>query len=124
VEDNTDAAGSIRDLLLLDGHDVRVVHSGAEALTLLDSFLAEVVLLDVGLPRLDGYMVAHAIRARHTPGAPRPRIIALTGYGKADDRVAAMRSGFDDHLVKPVEPARLLRLVSERSPAAVREEPR
>jgi signal transduction histidine kinase/ActR/RegA family two-component response regulator len=123
VEDNVDSADSLRDLLQLDHHDVRLAHSGTEALSFLDDFAAEVVLLDVGLPRLDGYMVAHAIRAKYTPGAPRPRIIALTGYGTADDRAAALRSGFDHHLVKPVEPAQLLRLIAEKSlPISVREE--
>jgi signal transduction histidine kinase/ActR/RegA family two-component response regulator len=114
VEDNVDAAESLRDLLLLDDHDVVVVHSGTQALSALDFFPAEIVLLDVGLPRMDGYMVAHAIRARFPTGAPRPRIVALTGYGADEDRMAAIRSGFDHHVTKPVQPAELLRLVSEK----------
>jgi CheY-like chemotaxis protein len=95
-----------------------VVHSGTQALSTLDFFAAEVVLLDVGLPRMDGYMVAHAIRARFPTGGPRPRIVALTGYGADEDRIAALRSGFDHHLTKPVEPAELLRVVSEKHIAA------
>jgi len=119
VEDNADAAESLRDLLYLDNHEVLVVHDGTAALAALDRFRAEVVLLDVGLPRMDGHMVAHAIRSRHAAGVPRPRIIALTGYGTEDDRAATLRSGFDDHLTKPVNPAELLRLVSQRNVAPV-----
>jgi CheY-like chemotaxis protein len=117
VEDNRDTADSLRDLLHLDDHEVLVVHSGSEALAALDRFRAEVVLMDVGLPHMDGHMVAHAIRSRFAAGAPRPRIIALTGYGTEDDRVAAMRSGFDDHLTKPVDPSDLLRLISRKQTA-------
>ena len=112
VEDNVDSADSLRDLLRLDNHDVRLVHGGADALSLLDDFAAEVVLLDVGLPRLDGYMVAHAIRAKYTPGAPRPRIIALTGYGRPEDRRRAAEAGFDGHVVKPVDPRELSRILT------------
>jgi signal transduction histidine kinase/ActR/RegA family two-component response regulator len=112
VEDNADAGESLRDLLHLDNHEVMVVQDGTAALTALESFRAEVVLLDVGLPRMDGHMVAHAIRSRYTAASPRPRIIALTGYGTDEDRKATMRSGFDDHLTKPVNPSELLRLLS------------
>ena len=119
VEDNVDAAESMRDLLLLDDHEVVVVHSGTQAMARLDTFPAEVVLLDVGLPRMDGYMVAHAIRARFPAGSPRPRLVALTGYGTDEDRLAAIRSGFDHHLTKPVEPSELLRLVAERHTASM-----
>jgi CheY-like chemotaxis protein len=92
---------------------VVVVHDGPAALTMLDDFPADLVLLDVGLPRMDGYMVAHAIRARFAPGKSRPRIVALTGYGREEDRQAALRSGFDEHLTKPLDPDRLLRVVSD-----------
>jgi CheY-like chemotaxis protein len=118
VEDNVDSAESLRDLLLLDDHEVVVVHSGTQALSTLDYFPAEIVLLDVGLPRMDGYMVAHAIRARFPTGGPRPRIVALTGYGTDEDRKAALRSGFDHHLTKPVEPIELLRLIAEKQTAS------
>ena len=64
VDDNRDAAESLREVLRMSGHEVEVVNDGAEALRKLDEFRAEVVLLDIGLPRMDGYMVAHAIRAR------------------------------------------------------------
>ena len=117
VEDNPDSAETLRQLMKLEGHIAEVAHDGASALTRLDEFPADVVLLDVGLPRMDGYMVAHAIRARFESARLRPRLIALTGYGREEDRNAALRSGFDDHLTKPVDPRRLLALVAE--PATV-----
>jgi CheY-like chemotaxis protein len=113
VDDNVDCAESLRDVLRLDGHEVRVTRDGPAALSLLDDFAAELVLLDVGLPRMDGYMVAHAIRERFARARTRPRIVALTGYGREEDRQAALRSGFDDHLTKPLDPDGLLRLVAQ-----------
>jgi CheY-like chemotaxis protein len=113
VEDNRDSAESLRELLRLDGHDVEVVHDGASALSRLDEFRADVVLLDIGLPRMDGFMVAHAIRARFSHLPLRPRVVALTGYARDEDRRAALGSGFDGHLTKPFEPEHLLRLVSD-----------
>ena len=113
VEDSRDAAESLRELLRLDDHEVEVVHDGASALSKLDEFRADVVLLDIGLPRMDGFMVAHAIRARFANLSQRPRLVALTGHGREEDRHAALRSGFDGHLTKPVEPAHLLRMIGE-----------
>jgi len=114
VEDNRDSAESLRELLRLDSHEVEVAHDGASALSRLDEFHADVVLLDIGLPRMDGFMVAHAIRARFTDASQRPRLVAITGHGRDVDRHAALSSGFDGHLTKPVEPARLLRMVAEQ----------
>jgi CheY-like chemotaxis protein len=113
VEDNRDSAESLRELLRLDSHDVEVAHDGATALSKLDEFRADVVLLDIGLPRMDGFMVAHAIRVRYAGLPVRPRLVALTGHGREEDRRAALGSGFDGHLTKPVEPARLLRMVAD-----------
>ncbi|HEX6398316.1 MAG TPA: response regulator, partial [Steroidobacteraceae bacterium] len=113
VEDNRDSAESLRQLLRLDSHDVEVVHDGASALERLDEFRADVVLLDIGLPRMDGFMVAHAIRARFAHQPLRPRLVALTGHGRDEDRRAALGSGFDGHLTKPVEPVHLLRMVAD-----------
>jgi signal transduction histidine kinase/ActR/RegA family two-component response regulator len=124
VDDNADCAQSLRDVLAMDGHEVRVARDGTAALATLDEFAADLVLLDVGLPRMDGYMVAHAIRARFGAGhdhghGPRPRLVALTGYAREEDKQSALRSGFDEYLRKPVEPDRLLKLVSEdRTPAS------
>jgi CheY-like chemotaxis protein len=112
VEDRRDAAESLRELLRLDGHEVEVVHDGGAALSMLDEFPADVVLLDIGLPRMDGFMVAHAIRARFADHRLRPRLVALTGHGREEDRRATLSSGFDGHLVKPVEPVDLLGMVA------------
>jgi signal transduction histidine kinase/ActR/RegA family two-component response regulator len=121
VDDNRDCADSLHDVLALEGHDVRVVHDGTAALSMLDQYAADVVLLDVGLPHMDGYMVAHAIRARFGT-RPRPRIVALTGYGRVEDKQSALRSGFDNHLTKPVEPEELLRLLCEEVKSTARQE--
>jgi CheY-like chemotaxis protein len=114
VDDNADCAESLRDIFQAEGHEVRVARDGTTALSALDHFAADLVFLDVGLPHMDGYMVAHEIRARF--GArPTPRIVALTGYARDEDRQSAMRSGFDGYLRKPVEPEKLLKLVSDES---------
>jgi PAS domain S-box-containing protein len=113
VDDNRDAGESLRELLRMHGHEVEVVNDAAGALGALEEFRADVVILDLGLPRVDGYMVAHAIRARFARSRQRPRLLALTGHGREEDRLAALRSGFDGHLVKPVEPELLLRVLAE-----------
>ena len=71
----------------------------------------------LGLPRLDGYMVAHAIHERFSLAGRRPRILALTGYGSGEDRAATQRAGFDGHLTKPVDPRRLLDMVADNAAA-------
>ncbi len=69
--------------------------------------------MDIGLPRMDGHMVAHAIVARFEPAQRRPRLLALTGHTRDVDRSSALRAGFDGHLTKPVDPAYLLRLIAD-----------
>ncbi len=71
-----------------------MVHDGAAGLAKLEDFRADIVLLDIGLPRMDGYMVAHAIRERFALAGRRPKLLALTGYGRDDDRNAALKAGF------------------------------
>ncbi|HEV7609601.1 MAG TPA: ATP-binding protein [Steroidobacteraceae bacterium] len=111
VEDSLDAAESMRALLRTEGHEVEVLQDGAAALARLEEFRADIVLLDIGLPRMDGYMVAHAIRERFALAGRRPRLLALTGYGRDEDRAAALKAGFDAHLAKPVDPRRLLAII-------------
>ena len=113
VDDDRDAAESLRELLRLDGHEAEVVHDGAHALSRLDEFPADIVLLDLGLPRVDGFMVAHAIRARYAHAHVRPTLLALTGHGREEDRLMALRSGFDALLTKPVEPEKLLQIIAD-----------
>jgi CheY-like chemotaxis protein len=101
----------MRALLRTEGHEVEVLQDGAAALARLEEFRADIVLLDIGLPRMDGYMVAHAIRERFALAGRRPRLLALTGYGRDEDRAAALKAGFDAHLAKPVDPRRLLAII-------------
>jgi PAS domain S-box-containing protein len=105
VDDNIDAADSIAMLLTMDGFDAHSVHGALAALDTVGSFKPDVVLLDIGLPLMDGYEVAQRLRA-HVP-VQKMRIVALSGYGRQADRDKAAQAGFDDYLVKPVEPTAL-----------------
>lgn len=100
VDDNVDAATSLAQLLRLDGHVVEAVYGARAALDKFAAFNPDVVLLDIGLPEMDGYEVAHRLRQRT---ALHPvTLVALTGYGQREDRERALVAGFDEHLVKPV----------------------
>jgi len=107
VDDNADAAHSLKLLLELDGHEVEAALSSADALARVVSFKPQIVLLDIGLPDMDGYEVARRIRA--APELTGMRLIALTGYGQAEDKERSRSSGFDDHLIKPVDYSALQR---------------
>jgi signal transduction histidine kinase len=110
VDDNVDAAQSLAEVLRLLGTSVVVAHDGAQALAIAAAEgPAEVVLLDIGLPELDGYEVAREWRRRFGRAS---RLIALTGYGSADDRRRTAQAGFDAHLVKPVGLEQLLETVA------------
>ncbi|HWM68466.1 MAG TPA: ATP-binding protein [Steroidobacteraceae bacterium] len=102
VDDNVDAADSIALLLTIDGFEAHSVHGAVAALDTVSSFKPDIVLLDIGLPVMDGYEVAQRLRA-HIP-IEQMRIVALSGYGQQADRERAAQAGFDDYLVKPVEP--------------------
>jgi signal transduction histidine kinase/CheY-like chemotaxis protein len=101
VEDNQDAAESLSMVLQFLGADVRVARDGPEALEAYESYDPAVVLLDIGMPGMDGYEVARRIRSRHPER--RTALVALTGWGQDKDRERAREAGFDRHLVKPVE---------------------
>jgi CheY-like chemotaxis protein len=100
VDDHRDAARILSLLLDTLGHDVRTANTGEQALDEVAHFDPEVVFLDIGLPRIDGYEVARQLRARE----PRKHrtLVALTGWGHDDDRKRSREAGFDHHLVKPV----------------------
>jgi PAS domain S-box-containing protein len=121
VEDNPDSANVLSTLLESDGHTVARASDGGEALTQLESFAPEFVLMDIGLPGMDGYAVAGLMRQRVGRAV---RMYALTGYGYPEDRAMALRSGFDGHLTKPVDPEALLRLLSDALPERAQTEPR
>lgn len=106
VEDNLDAARSLRMLLKLKGYDVTLAHTGPDGLAAAKSARPDVVLCDIGLPGMDGYAVAKAIR--DFPDTAATRLIAVTGYGDDEDRRRSKTAGFDVHLVKPVDPEALL----------------
>ncbi|HEY6863819.1 MAG TPA: MASE1 domain-containing protein, partial [Burkholderiales bacterium] len=119
VEDNQDARETLRALLESDGHEVLALADGAEALEQAKAFAPDVALLDLGLPGMDGYALARALRA--TPEGAGIFIAAISGYGQAEDRAKSKAAGFDRHLVKPVDPERLRQLLlrqPERSPGA------
>jgi PAS domain S-box-containing protein len=101
VDDNRDAADSLGMILEFLGADVRIARDGAEALDAVESYDPSVVLLDIGMPGMNGYDVARAIRTRFP--RQRPTLVALTGWGQEDDRRRAREAGFDHHLIKPAE---------------------
>jgi CheY-like chemotaxis protein len=110
VDDNVDAAESLAMLLRLGRHDVRTAHDGPTALQVAEAFRPEVVLLDIGLPRMDGYEVARQLRERE--GMGKALLVALTGYGQDEDRRRSLEAGFDAHLTKPADPSVLQRLLA------------
>ncbi|MEK7949323.1 response regulator [Luteolibacter soli] len=113
VDDNQDAAVTLAMLQELDGHVTRVTHSGPEALEAVPGFKPEVVLLDIGLPDMDGYEVVR--RLRTMPGMQDAFVVAMTGYGSDEDRALAAQAGFDEHLVKPPDLQLLSKWLKERA---------
>lgn len=110
VDDNEDAANSLALILELGGHQTASVYTAVDALQRAAAFKPEVVLLDIGLPGMDGYEVAQ--KMRELPGLRDIRLVAVTGYGRSDDRIRARDAGFDDHLTKPVEYSALERTLA------------
>jgi CheY-like chemotaxis protein len=110
VEDNQDAAEMLRDLLSLEGHEVTLAFTGAEGVRTAREHHPDVVLCDLGLPGMDGFEVAAALRM--APGGARQRLVALTGYGRDEDRRRTREAGFQHHLVKPIEPDDLRHLLA------------
>jgi signal transduction histidine kinase len=110
ADDNRDAAEALSLQLQLAGHDVRTAHDGIEALTVAKTFDPEIVLLDLGMPKMDGYEVARQLRLQ--PRSRRVTLIALTGWGQQQDRDRTAEAGFDAHLVKPVAEAQLFRALT------------
>ncbi len=101
VDDNRDSAESLAMLLRLVGHDVRTVHDGRQALVVAEAYRPDFVLLDIGLPGMDGYEVAKRLRAE--PWGSEMKLVALTGYGGEEDRRRSQAAGFAQHLIKPVD---------------------
>jgi len=111
ADDNQDAANSLAMILEMDGHEVRVAHDGRAALSVAQTFRPDTVLLDIGMPQLNGYEVARALRQE--PWGAGITLIALTGWGQESDRQKAIDAGFDRHLTKPIDPGALESLLAE-----------
>lgn len=112
VDDNVDQADGMAMLLELEGYDVCVAYDGPSALELAEQHRPAVAILDIGLPGMDGYELARQLRAR--AGLPTMKLVALTGYGRAEDHTAAIESGFHHHLVKPLDIGELFEILSDR----------
>jgi len=112
VDDNLDAATSLSTLLSLIGHVVTLAADGPTALALVPAATPDLVLIDIGLPMMDGYALAAALR---DAGLDRAALVAVTGYGRDDDVRRSREAGFDDHLVKPVDLATLQRITARQT---------
>ena len=110
VDDNHDSALSLAMMLSIMGHETRTAHDGESAVSTAESFRPDVVLLDIGLPKLNGYEVAQRIRSAEWGAAMF--LIAVTGWGQDEDRQRSSEVGLNLHMVKPVEPAALEKLLA------------
>jgi CheY-like chemotaxis protein len=119
VEDNDDAREMLRTMLELQGHEVFEAADGAAGVSMATKFRPEVALVDIGLPVMDGYEVARYIRRELGP----TRLIAISGYGRPEDRQRALEAGFDEHLVKPVDAPHLVAMLCEASGQALPHSP-
>jgi len=117
VEDNEDIGATMKDMLEYWGHDATIASDGPAGVEAVLSGVPDIAFIDIGLPGLDGYQVVAAVRAR-APGIAT-RLVALTGYGRPEDRQRALAAGFDDHLVKPVSSDDLRRLIDACTPVAL-----
>jgi DNA-binding response OmpR family regulator len=115
VDDNADAADSLAMLLQVRGDEVRVAYDGEEALFAEQQFKPDVLLLDIGMPKLSGYDVARRVRDARGPGV---LLVAITGWGQEEDRQRARDAGFDHHFTKPVDYAALLAVIDQAKPPA------
>ncbi|HJU43603.1 MAG TPA: response regulator [Vicinamibacterales bacterium] len=111
VDDNHDSALSMAMMLSIMGHDTRTAHDGESAVATAETFRPDVVLLDIGLPKLNGYEVAQRIREQ--AWGESMYLIAVTGWGQDEDRQRSSEVGLNQHMVKPVEPAALEKLLAE-----------
>jgi CheY-like chemotaxis protein len=113
VDDNHDSADSLALVLKMMGASVMTAYDGEEALEVASPFGPDAVLLDIGMPRLNGYDTARTLRQR--PGGKAILLIALTGWGQDEDRRRSVEAGFNHHMVKPIDPALLMTFLSSRA---------
>ena len=113
IDDNEDANESMAALLELIGYQVRTASDGVSALQIVEQFQPQLILSDIGLPGMDGYRLAPALR--QAAGERKVIIAAATGYGQASDRLRSQAAGFDHHLVKPLDADSLLHFVAQQA---------
>lgn len=111
VDDNRDAAESLAVFLQLGGHSVHTAYDGVEAVEAAESFRPDIVLLDIGMPKLNGYEACR--RIRDTAWGKDMTVIAQTGWGQDEDKRRTHEAGFDGHLVKPVDPVAVMKIVAD-----------
>ncbi len=111
VDDNEDSTGWLATMLEMMGNEVRTAHDGEAGIAVAAEFRPNLILMDIGMPKMNGYEAAH--RIRQEPWGKQPIIVALTGWGAADDRRRTQDAGFNRHLVKPVDPAEIEKLLAE-----------
>jgi CheY-like chemotaxis protein len=111
ADDNVDGAETMGMLLESDGHEVHLAHTGTEAFESAKRLKPDIVVLDIGMPDIDGYEVAQ--RIRHEAWGSDIVLIAITGWGQADDKRRALAAGFDRHMTKPVDPIQLEQLFEQ-----------
>jgi CheY-like chemotaxis protein len=111
VDDNEDSAQVLAEILELIGHETEIAHDAPSALQAVPRFAPDVILTDIGLPVMDGYELARAVRSMREINAPR--LIAITGYGQESDRQRAVEAGFSEHLVKPIKIEQLVSLLRD-----------
>jgi CheY-like chemotaxis protein len=114
VDDNRDGAASLAMLLTVMGNDTRTAHDGLEGVEMAETFRPDLIVLDIGLPKLNGYDACRRIREK--PWAKNTVIVAATGWGQEEDRRRSAEAGFDHHLVKPVDAAEVTRLLAKGRP--------
>ena len=110
VDDNVDAAEALAILLTMQGHEVETRADGASGMAAVTTYRPDIILLDIGLPDMDGYEVARQLR--ESGASEGMTLIAVTGYGSPADRIRSAEAGFDHHLTKPVEADELIRLLA------------
>ena len=116
ADDNVDSARSLAILLRIMGNEVHTAHDGREAVDTASTFQPDLALLDIGMPHLDGYEACRRIREQ--PWSKKTVMVALTGWGRMEDVRRSEQAGFDHHLVKPVEPGALEKLLASLQPTA------
>lgn len=111
VDDNRDGATSLAEMLGIMGNETQTAFDGVEAVAVAEAFKPDVILMDIGMPKLNGYEACHRIREQ--PWGRNMVIVAQTGWGQDDDKLKSQDAGFDFHLIKPVDPAALEKMLAE-----------